>query len=64
MLGVAAGHPAGRKMSIGAGRGPMRTYVARPPFTGFVVAVRPNEVVPSRATAIGPSPNLASAAAA
>ena len=61
---IGDGHPAGRKMSIGAGLGPMRTYVARPPLIGFVVAVRPDEVVPSSATAIGPSPNLASAAAA
>ena len=39
--------------------GPIRTYVAGPPSTGFALMRRPDVAVPSSATAIGPSPNLA-----
>ena len=51
-------HPAGRKMRVGAGRGPM-PHVGRRAVADRVRAspARPDAVVPSRATAIGPSPN-------
>ena len=61
-VGVPIRHRA-RKIRVGLVPGPIRTYVARPPSTGLVATARLDAVVPSNATAIGPSPKRARHAA-